>query len=220
VFHGGAGQISPSLPNLHEYEDSLRAVIRGAYDYATYHLLDEDITAVDVVEHVVMLLEDDPLFNAGKGSVFTHIGSNEMEASIMDGSDLKCGAASMLTTIKNPICLARIVMERTQHVCIIGQGAEQLAEKYGLGNVSADYFYTERRYQQLLQAKAGSIVAPNASTQSHYQDHDIPNASMQGSSPQDTGTVGCVCLYKGNLAAATSTGGEYSIQLLQSSITI
>jgi beta-aspartyl-peptidase (threonine type) len=208
AFHGGAGQISPSLPNLYEYEESLMAVLRKAYVYATSHMLDEDITAVDVVEHVVMLLEDDPLFNAGRGSVFTHTVTNELEASIMDGRDLRCGAASMLTTIKNPVSLARIVMDHTQHVCMVGQGAVRLAEMHGLDTVSADYFYTERRHQQLLHALQTTSPV-NTSSHSHYKDHDISEASIQESSgPQDTGTVGCVCLYKGNLAAATSTGGE------------
>lgn len=187
------------------------AVLREAYVYATSHMLDEGITAVDVVEHVVMLLENDPLFNAGKGSVFTHTCTNELEASIMDGRDLRCGAASMLTTIKNPVCLARVVMDHTQHVCMVGQDAERLAEIHGLDTVRADYFYTERRHQQLLHAQQTPSTV-NTSSHSHYKDHDIDiseEASMQESSvPQDTGTVGCVCLYKGNLAAATSTGGN------------
>lgn len=190
------------------------AVLREAYVYATSHMLDEDITAVDVVEHVVMQLEDDPLFNAGRGSVFTHTGTNELEASIMDGRELRCGSASMLTTIKNPICLARVVMDHTQHVCMVGQGAERLAEMHGLETVSVDYYYTERRHQQLLHAQQTSSLFPppvnTSSSHSHYKDHDISEeeSTQESRGPQDTGTVGCVCLYKGNLAAATSTGGD------------
>ena len=110
------------------------------------------------------LLEDCPLFNAGCGSVYANSGEHELEASIMDGRNIRCGAVSLLKHIKNPISLARLIMERTQHIYMAGEAAEQLAQRHGVTMVDQSYFHTERRYQQFLKAKESQIIA---------RDHDI-----------------------------------------------
>lgn len=142
-------------------------------------MLDEGADALDVVEALVRMMEDDPLFNAGKGAVFTHDGRNTLDAAIMDGRDLGCGAVANVTRVKNPVTLARRVMSDSRHVLLAGEGAEAFAEELGLEMVDPEYFYTERRWKD-LQEKIAS----------------------------DKGTVGAVALdVSGNLAAATSTGG-------------
>src|SRR5690606_31511975 len=136
-------------------------------------------TSLDACEQVIRFLEDDPKFNAGKGAVYTADARHELDASIMDGRDLSCGAVAAVTNVKNPISLARLVMEKTNHVFLTAGGAEKFAEEVGAEIVANNYFDTPLRYEQLQKA--------------------IKNKK---------GTVGCVALDKhGNLAAATSTGG-------------
>ena len=136
-------------------------------------------------EQVIRTLEDDPHFNAGKGAVFNHDGQHELDASIMNGSDLNCGAVARVTTVKNPISLARRVMEETAHVLLAGDGAERFADEQAVDRVAADYFYTEYRYRKFQDALAKQPQAPSGG-----------------------GTVGAVALDReGNLAAGTSTGG-------------
>ena len=185
AIHGGAGVIPKDMEpeKVAEYEAALERALAHGRDR-----LAEGASALDVVEEVVVLLEDDPLFNAGKGAVFTHDGRNELDAAIMDGRDLSCGAVARVTTIKNPIRLARGVMEQSRHVFMVGDGAEAFADGLGLDRVEPDYYFTQRRYDSLQKA-----IEKEQSNQEHGDQH---------------GTVGCVAMDKeGNLAAATSTGG-------------
>jgi len=144
-------------------------------------VLSEGGSSLDAVERVVRYLEDCPLFNAGKGAVFTHDGRNELDAAIMDGRDLNAGTIAGVGDIKNPVTVARMVMEQSPHVMMVGKGASKFAKEHGAVIVDSSYFFTEKRWRSLQKAleKSGK-----------------------------TGTVGCVALdKKGNLAAATSTGG-------------
>lgn len=179
AIHGGAGVISKDMEESRkqEYVDALEAALSlGAESLETGE------TALDTVERVVRFLEDDPKFNAGKGAVYTHDGRHELDAAIMDGRTLDCGSVAAVTTIRNPITLARGVLEHSPHVFLIGEGAEVFADELGLERVSQDYFHTERRRRQL-----DRILEREA---------------------EDRSTVGAVALDRdGNLAAATSTGG-------------
>jgi beta-aspartyl-peptidase (threonine type) len=152
-------------------------------------VLERGGSSLDAVEAAIRILEDNPLFNAGKGAVFTHEGTNELDASIMDGKTLNAGAVAAVKHIRNPISLARLVMEKSPHVMLTGDGAEAFAKKMGVTMVDQKYFYTDERWQSLQKVKAKSSPAPMADKDRH-------------------GTVGAVALDKaGNLAAGTSTGG-------------
>ena len=160
-------------------------------------------TSLDAVVAAVTVMEDSPLFNAGKGAVFTSEGSNEMDASVMDGRDGRAGAVAGVTTVRNPIDAARAVMDKSRHVLLAGRGAEQFAKEQGLAIVDASYFRTEERWEQLQSAKERNRL---------QLDHDAPGAApvKKGALAADEkfGTVGAVALDQaGNLAAATSTGG-------------
>jgi len=197
VIHGGAGTISRGqmTPELEkEYTDKLREALNTGYA-----ILQKNGTSLDVVETVIKILEDSPLFNAGKGAVFTHEGSNELDASIMDGRTLKAGAVAAVRHVKNPISLARLVMEQSPHVMLVGEGAEAFAKGHGVQLVPQEYFYTEKRWNQYLKAK-----------EDEKKDSAAPRRQglPMDSSHHEHGTVGCVALDKmGNLAAGTSTGG-------------
>ncbi len=181
IIHGGAG----SVPNPGRYEDSLRRIVESGAA-----LLDGGGSALDAVAHCVALLEDDPLYNAGAGSVLNAEGVAECDASIMDGRDLAAGAVAGLRRIRNPVGLARLVMEKSGHVFLIGEGAEQFARTQGVELVDPAYFVTQRRAAQLAQAREKQAVA------------------LDHSGDSKLGTVGAVARDKaGNLAAATSTGG-------------
>ncbi len=185
VIHGGAGSIVKgqyTAEEEKEFEAKLEEALKVGHD-----LLKSGSSSLDVVEKVVNILEDSPLFNAGKGSVFTANEINELDASIMDGKTLNVGAVARLTKVKNPISLARTVMEKSKHVMMVGDGAEIFAEQNGFEFVDKKYFFTERRWQSLQRAKA------NERKEKNEDKH---------------GTVGCVALDKnGNISAATSTGG-------------
>ena len=185
VIHGGAGTIERSEMTA-ENEKAHRAGLERALK-AGYDILERGGSSLDAVEAAIHVLEDDPLFNAGKGAVFTHEGTNELDAAIMDGRTLKAGAVAGLQHIRNPISLARLVMEKSPHVMLDGKGAEDFAQKMGVTLVDQKYFYTDERWRALQKLKA----------------------SPTPSSDQDRhGTVGAVALDKsGNLAAGTSTGG-------------
>jgi beta-aspartyl-peptidase (threonine type) len=188
AIHGGAGTIERSQLG-EEQEAAITADLNAALD-AGYAVLEKGGASLDAVTAVVTRLEDSPYFNAGKGAVFSADGSNELDASIMDGATLRAGAVAGLTRIKNPVLLARAVMERSAHVMLIGAGAERFAREIGLQFVEPDYFRTEARWQQYLKAKAA--------------------AQKQAAVPRSNyfGTVGAVALDRnGDLAAATSTGG-------------
>jgi beta-aspartyl-peptidase (threonine type) len=195
LIHGGAGVIKKDAGGGVEHMNALTRIITQIHTFCKTN--NNEIQAIDVVEYGVKLLEDEPLFNAGKGAVYTCQGTHELEASIMDGKDLSCGATSLVNTIKNPISLARIVMEHTPHVYVIGSSAIELAEQYGLEKVESSYYSTLTRYQHLLDAQAAQGI---------FNDHDDLNNKSKGL-PTGTGTVGCVCMFQGHVAAATSTGG-------------
>jgi beta-aspartyl-peptidase (threonine type) len=176
--------------------------------------------SLDCVEATVCSLEDFPLFNAGRGAVFTHEGKNEMDASIMDGSRLRAGAVAAVKNVINPIRLARLVMERTSHILLAGDGANQFAREMGVEIADDGYFFTEHRYQQLLRAREEGVVQldhdpsePAAVAAGSTQDESKmgstqPPGIAGGSDKKPIGTVGAVaCDMNGNLAAATSTGG-------------
>lgn len=197
VVHGGAGTILPE--NLTpELESAFAQRLTDAL-HAGYEMLREGSSAVDAVETAVRLLEDDPLFNAGRGAVFTAEGRNEMDAAIMDGATGKAGAVAGVIRPKNPVSLARAVMDKTPFVFLSGAGADQLAEDLGLPLEDPEYFWTETRWKQLKdqQRREGD----GAST---GQD----GFAMSLSEDNKFGTVGAVAVDSaGNLAGATSTGG-------------
>jgi len=194
VIHGGAGTISKA--NLTpEQEKEYHFVLNQALE-AGMKILQNGGTSLNAVEASIKIMEDSPLFNAGKGSVFTSEGKNEMDAAIMDGKTLKAGSVAGVTTIKNPISCAKTIMQKSEHVMLIGKGAESFAKEQGLELVDPSYFYTDERYKQLKKAK------------------EIEEKNKKGSGKIDVwkdykfGTVGAVALDKyGNLAAGTSTGG-------------
>ena len=194
VIHGGAGVISKKIESQ-PYCKALRDILQETFTFASTNK--DGITALDVVEYGVMLLENNPLFNAGKGSVYTTDGTHELEASIMDGKTLQCGAVSLIRRSKNPVQLARRVMEQTDHVYLVGESAEDLAKPSE--HVDQAYFHTQKRWDQLQAAKKEGIIA---------RDHDVEtqNKDLQPGLVEEKGTVGCVCMYRGHVAAATSTG--------------
>ena len=210
AIHGGAGTIlkSAMTPELEtEYRGGLEAALK-----AGWAVLDRGGSALDAVESAVCSLEDFPLFNAGRGSVFTHEGKNEMDAAIMDGTSLKAGAVAFVRNVKNPIKLARLVMERTEHVLLAGDGAIQFAEEMGVELEDNAYFFTQHRWQQLEDAIAAGRVqldhAQGSSDAVATQAETRPLGSVPRGQETSLGTVGAVaCDTNGNLAAATSTGG-------------
>ena len=200
AIHGGtAGDRAELTPDL---EKAVREDMRRALEAGYSILKTPGGKALDAVEAAVRVLEDSPHFNAGKGSVFTHEGRNEMDASIMDGSNLKAGAVASVTVIKNPITAARAVMDKTKHVLLIGRGAEVFAAKAGIETVDPAYFWTERRWQQIE-----NVWQREAETRAN-----AGKQSRAGTGPLEAepwGTVGAVARdASGNLAAATSTGGR------------
>ena len=190
VIHGGAGIVKRDL--IPAKEKAIRAAMAKALQ-SGYAELKAGKSAVDAVSAAIVVLEDDPDFNAGKGAVFTHDGRNELDAAIMDGDSRRAGAVAGVQRIKNPILLARAVMEKTPYVMLSGRGAEAFAQSIGMPLVDPSYFRTEERWQQLQKAlKEDSAGRPHGDeeTAKHF------------------GTVGAVALdAQGHLAAGTSTGG-------------
>lgn len=180
VVHGGAGTIRRADLTPQDdsaYRATLTQAIRAGYD-----VLRADGSALDAIVATITVLEDSPLFNAGKGAVFTNVGTVELDAAIMDGTGLRAGAVAGVKHIKNPISLARLVMERSSHVLLAGDGAEAFATEQGMPLVPQSYFYTEQRRKELERSKAAQ--------------------------PRPHGTVGALALDRqGRLAAGTSTGG-------------
>jgi beta-aspartyl-peptidase (threonine type) len=164
--------------------------------------LKNDGNSLDAVEAAIRLMEDSPLFNAGKGAVFTSEGTVELDASIMDGKTLKAGAVAAVKHLKNPISVARLVMEQSPHVLMVGEGAEAFAKGKGIEPVPNEYFRTERRWQELQRAKEKERKEAEQPQKVSQLEQEYADVSKQG-------TVGAVALDKhGNLAAATSTGGK------------
>ncbi|MFT3792608.1 MAG: isoaspartyl peptidase/L-asparaginase [Rudaea sp.] len=188
VIHGGAGVVKKEMRP--EKEKAARAGLERALQ-AGYAVLQAGGSSLDAVEKAIVALEDDPNFNAGRGAVFNHDGRNELDASIMDGATLRAGAVANVHRIRNPIELARAVMEKSEHVMLIDDGAEQFAQSIGMPLVDPEYFYTEERWQALQRAL----------------EEEKTNTAEPGKTPHH-GTVGAVALdARGNLAAGTSTGG-------------
>ena len=186
AIHGGAGTIAREAPaeQLAEHKAALEVALRHGQT-----MLANGASAMDVCEAVVRILEDDPHFNAGKGAVFNEKGEHELDASIMDGATLSCGAVAGVRTVKNPVSLARLVMQRTKHVLLMGEGAEQFATLMDVERVPNTWFDTEHRrkvLEEVLRERAAGLAKP----------------------AHTYGTVGCVVRdAQGHLAAATSTGG-------------
>lgn len=201
VVHGGAG----AMEKLSEAQQAVyKAGISRALA-AGYAILKKGGTSLDAVSASIQTLEDDSMFNAGRGSVFTFEGRNEMDASIMDGSNLKAGAITGVSRIKNPITAARAVMEQSAHVMLAGKGAEQFAATHGCRMVKPSYFFTAYRWKQLQAAKK----AMQEKNQTGKDGEKKKTGLLQTGNPDwKYGTVGAVALDKhGNLAAGTSTGG-------------
>jgi len=193
AIHGGAGTLSRTSPpaEVAEYEKSLQAALS-----AGIAVLQRGGTSLDACEVVVRTLEENPGFNAGVGAAFTADGTHELDACIMDGEKLACGAVAGVTTVKSPIGLARLVMTKTRHVLLAGQGAEEFATLQGVPRVPNSAFDTEKRRKMLEEWRAEQNAKTSAS---------LPSRALHS---HGYGTVGCVALdTHGNLAAATSTGG-------------
>jgi L-asparaginase / beta-aspartyl-peptidase len=190
AIHGGAGTILRS--QLKPEQELLYLNTLLAASAAGKEILEHGGSSLDAVEAAVKQLENAPLFNAGKGSVFTHEGTIEMDASVMSGNQLRCGAVAGVRGVKNPVSLARLVMEQSEHVLLTARGAERFGQQKGIEFMPEDYFYTKERYDQLYNAIQKGVMA---------LDHDADQTKKFG-------TVGAVALDRnGNLAAATSTGG-------------
>jgi len=190
AIHGGAGTILKSSIT-DEQETACKKALQKALRVG-YAALEKKKTAVEAVELAIIELENSPLFNAGKGSVFTNMGTHEMDASIMEGKELNAGTITLVHNIKNPISLAKLVMEESEHVMLGGEGAMEFAKRMGCTFEESSYFYDEYRYQQWQEAKESNVVQLDHTT--------IKNNKI--------GTTGAVALdVFGNLAAGTSTGG-------------
>ncbi len=185
VIHGGAGKILKENMTP-EKEEAYKIKLKEALE-AGYKILDEGGSALDAVVASINIMEDSPLFNAGKGAVLTEKGIAELDASIMDGKTLMAGAVAGVHHVKNPINLARLVMEKSPHVMMVGDGAEEFGRQFNITMVDTGYFITKERWDQYLKLK---------------------KAQEEKADAEKHGTVGCVALDKnGNLAAGTSTGG-------------
>jgi beta-aspartyl-peptidase (threonine type) len=196
AIHGGAGNIKKR--NLTPEQESAYLGVLDEALTTGYKALQEGKSAVDVVEIVIQKLEDSPLFNAGKGSVFSNEGRNEMDAAIMDGKTLHCGAVTNLTHVKNPISLAKAIMLDSQYVFLNGLGAEKFAKLKGIEFVDTSYFFDQKRWNEMLKLRDSTkTILDNDRGQIDEKD-----------SISKYGTVGCVVLdMNGNIAAGTSTGG-------------
>jgi len=191
AIHGGAGTINKDLitpKEQQDYKSALRAALQAGED-----ILKDGGSSLDAVQAAVMSLEDCPLFNAGRGAVFTHEGTHEMDAAIMEGKGLNAGAVSGVSNIKNPVQLARTIMDHSGSVLLAGEGANEFARKMNITFEEDAYFFSQYRYDQLMKIRDTDMVK---------LDHSVSDA------PKKFGTVGAVALdINGNLAASTSTGG-------------
>ncbi|MFN3668932.1 MAG: isoaspartyl peptidase/L-asparaginase family protein [Brevundimonas sp.] len=206
AIHGGAGVIERDSLTP-EQDAAYRAALHRALE-AGQAVLAGGGSALDAVQAAIELMEDDPLFNAGRGAVFTAAGRNELDAAVMDGSDLTAGAVAGLTATRHPIAAARAVMERSPHVMLIGEGADTFAASVGLEQVDPAFFFTERRWRGLETAlRAQNLPIPErpAGAPGPMAENDLPAPPLN---ERKFGTVGAVALdSEGRLAAGTSTGG-------------
>ncbi len=194
LIHGGAGDIKKKMLT-NAQEEAYSQKLEEALKIGEKHLKNGG-TAVETVERVIKVLEDSPLFNAGKGAVFNHLGYQEMDASIMNGKTLQCGAVAGVTNLKNPIQGARIVMDSTKHVFLYGKRGQEFCIQKGATYADSAYFYTDKRWGQYQKAVKKNLI---------LLDHSV---GKEKKAFKKMGTVGCVVLDAyGNLAAGTSTGG-------------
>ncbi|HRP61064.1 MAG TPA: isoaspartyl peptidase/L-asparaginase, partial [Vicingus sp.] len=197
AIHGGAGTIlKKNMTELQEkeYKQKLDEALN-----AGYVILEKGGSAIDATEAAIKIMEDSPLFNAGKGAVFTNAETNELDAAIMNGNTLEAGAVAGVTHIKNPISLAKLVMNKSEHVLMIGSGAENFAKQHKMILVDTSYFFDENRFNQLQKLKQ---------TEKTKLDHSDEQGDISNFKDSKFGTVGAVALDQhGNIAAATSTGG-------------
>ncbi len=203
IVHGGAGVIERA--NLTpEVEAQYRAAMQRALTTGGA-ILDRGGSSLDAVEAVIREMEDDPLFNAGRGAVFTAEGRNELDASIMDGRTRAAGSVAGLTRTRHPISAARAVMQNSRHVMLIGEGAETFARSQNLEEVDPSYFFTERRWQQLeTNLRANNLPTPQRPAGAP----SAPRAHLTWPDDHQFGTVGVVAFdTNGDIAAGTSTGG-------------
>lgn len=192
VIHGGAGVMARE--NFTAEREQAYHKVLGEVLEKGYRMLEKGAPAMDVVEQCIWIMEDSPLFNAGRGAVFTYDGINELDASVMDGKDQKAGAVSGVRTVRHPISAARKVMENSPHVLLTGAGADEFAKEQCLEIVENEWFRDSLRYQRWLDAKA--------------KEKNGPQGGLEPDLMKKFGTVGVVVLDKaGNLAAGTSTGG-------------
>jgi len=209
VLHGGAGVIERATMSA-ESEKAYRASMAKATE-AGAQVLDKGGSSLDAVEAAIRILEDDPLFNAGRGADFAADGRNELDAAIMDGSSMKAGAVGDVTRTRHPISLARAVMEKSPHVFLVGQGADEFSAYAGLEQVDPSYFFTERRWQALIKElkKDDMPIPPRpAGAPPPPPTSEIEPVQIEPADAHKYGTVGVVALDRvGNLAAGTSTGG-------------
>lgn len=204
VIHGGAGTILKKNMT-EEKENAYKQKLTEALQ-AGYNVLKDGGTSLDAVQAAIIIMEDSPLFNAGKGSVYTSEETNEMDAAIMDGKTIKAGSVAGIKTIKNPILAARAVMEKSTHVMMIGKGAEEFAQQNGITIVDTSYFYDKDRLQQLRKVKEEERLMNEKNKDKGMNVDSIQNDYLN--IDKKFGTVGAVALDKsGNLASATSTGG-------------
>ncbi len=207
AIHGGAGTISRnslSADDEARYHQALGAIVA-----AGQAILNAGGSALDAVTEAVRLLEDCPLFNAGHGAVYTSEGKHELDACVMNGADLSSGAVACVTNVRNPVLAARAVMEKSEHVLLVGAGAEAFAARNGVATVAPEYFHTDARHEQWLRVRgqAGVMLDHDAASFAFAQKETAePNEPIDPD--HKFGTVGAVALDRaGNLAAATSTGG-------------
>ncbi len=213
AIHGGAGTITRAAMDANresEYTSALEQVL-----LAGQRVLADGGSALDAVTEAVRLLEECPLFNAGRGAVLTHAGTYELDASVMDGATLNAGAVACVKRLRNPVLAARAVLEHSEHVLFAGEGAEAFAAAQGLELVAPEYYFTQARHDQWQRARNTAGMA--------LLDHDAAALAAKAAGPEaadpldaDTkfGTVGAVaCDIHGNLAAATSTGGVTNKQV-------
>ncbi|HQY67725.1 MAG TPA: isoaspartyl peptidase/L-asparaginase [Pyrinomonadaceae bacterium] len=216
IIHGGAGVISKAAMTP-ETEKQFRAKLEESL-IAGYKALQAGRSSLDAVEIAIRILEDSPLFNAGKGAVFTNDGKNELDASIMYGKNLAAGSAAGLRHIKNPITLARAIMEKSEHVMMVGDGAEKFAKEQKVEFADEKYFWTQHRWDALqivlkeekTKIEKSKLKSQNCANHDCAQSPDLGTRSVSasGESQNRFGTVGAVALDRfGDLAAGTSTGG-------------
>ena len=198
VIHGGAGTILKKNMTP-EREEAYQNKLKEALD-AGYAVLEKGGTSLDAVTTAIQIMEESPLFNAGRGAVFTNDGKNELDAAIMDGATRNAGTVAGISHVKSPILAARAVMEKSPHVMMIGKGAEQFAQEQGLEIVDPSYFFDQRRYDNLLRVKAREEQKETS--------YILDPLTAEAWQNRKYGTVGAVALDQyGNLAAGTSTGG-------------